>query len=382
MSNFQLSPLNELSVQTQSQPSPIAASSGELLDIIRKQIEYYFSQENLSKDVFLRNNMSANGHVAVAVIADFARVKKLTTDPAQIFQALEGSTMVAVDSDGIRSLQPLPALVPVASRSTVMLRDVAVNTTVDDINALLAFDGCPRVLSVDQSSSSVWLIRLESDDDASSLHSMLCTKSINGSAVKCRVYSVPPSPKTSSAYVPPVSPSIQQQQQLMMLYFQQQQQYNQYMQMQMSLQQQQQQAVAVQPEVPPAATSTPIITTSTPTITKPSRKASHSSLIQYTNNDILSLVDVDDPFELRDAEMLNKPIDGLVLNVTANRGLFRGRSASMDQASAVAFKQVFTAEPVTDIGAVSQPYQVPSPTNAMATTKKTFSEAARSAVTK
>lgn len=42
--------------------------------------EYYFSLENLCKDMYLRKHMDSQGFVFLAVIADFNRIKHLTTD--------------------------------------------------------------------------------------------------------------------------------------------------------------------------------------------------------------------------------------------------------------------------------------------------------------
>jgi la-related protein 1 len=42
--------------------------------------EYYFSVDNLCKDVFLRKNMDSQGFVLLSFIANFNRVKQLTTD--------------------------------------------------------------------------------------------------------------------------------------------------------------------------------------------------------------------------------------------------------------------------------------------------------------
>jgi la-related protein 1 len=42
--------------------------------------EYYFSIDNLCKDMFLRNNMDSQGYVLLSVIADFKRIKALTED--------------------------------------------------------------------------------------------------------------------------------------------------------------------------------------------------------------------------------------------------------------------------------------------------------------
>ena len=42
--------------------------------------EYYFSVDNLCKDMFLRKHMDSQGFVFLSVISDFNRIKQLTTD--------------------------------------------------------------------------------------------------------------------------------------------------------------------------------------------------------------------------------------------------------------------------------------------------------------
>ncbi|RRT81291.1 hypothetical protein B296_00002541 [Ensete ventricosum] len=42
-----------------------------------KQIDYYFSSDNLCKDIYLRQNMDDQGWVPVSVIAQFNRVSQL-----------------------------------------------------------------------------------------------------------------------------------------------------------------------------------------------------------------------------------------------------------------------------------------------------------------
>ncbi|KAG6483097.1 la-related protein 1B-like [Zingiber officinale] len=67
-----------------------------------KQIEYYFSPENLCKDHFLRQNMDDHGWVAVSLIASFNRVKQSTRDIPYILDALHGSTVVEVHGEKLR----------------------------------------------------------------------------------------------------------------------------------------------------------------------------------------------------------------------------------------------------------------------------------------
>lgn len=47
---------------------------------VTAQLEYYFSMDNLLKDMFLRKHMDSQGWIFLAFIADFNRLKLLTTD--------------------------------------------------------------------------------------------------------------------------------------------------------------------------------------------------------------------------------------------------------------------------------------------------------------
>lgn len=51
-----------------------------LMSMISMQLEYYFSVDNLCKDLFLRRHMDSQGYVPLAFIAGFKRIKTLTED--------------------------------------------------------------------------------------------------------------------------------------------------------------------------------------------------------------------------------------------------------------------------------------------------------------
>lgn len=51
------------------------------------QIEYYFSVDNLCKDMFLRKHMDSDGFVKLSLVAGFARMRNLTTDMALLREA-------------------------------------------------------------------------------------------------------------------------------------------------------------------------------------------------------------------------------------------------------------------------------------------------------
>ena len=51
-----------------------------LFDMVTTQMEYYFSLDNLCKDMFLRKHMDSQGYVFLSVLASFNRIVQLTTD--------------------------------------------------------------------------------------------------------------------------------------------------------------------------------------------------------------------------------------------------------------------------------------------------------------
>ncbi|CAH2006216.1 unnamed protein product [Acanthoscelides obtectus] len=62
-----------------------------LKEYIRNQIEYYFSDDNLNRDFFLRRKMDPEGYLPVTLIASFHRVQSLTNNVALIVEAISSS---------------------------------------------------------------------------------------------------------------------------------------------------------------------------------------------------------------------------------------------------------------------------------------------------
>uniref|UniRef100_A0A452J4I2 HTH La-type RNA-binding domain-containing protein n=1 Tax=Gopherus agassizii TaxID=38772 RepID=A0A452J4I2_9SAUR len=84
-----------------------------LKDYIKRQIEYYFSVDNLERDFFLRRKMDTEGFLPITLIASFHRVQALTTDVGLIVKALKDSKVVEIVDQKIRRKEqpekwPLP----------------------------------------------------------------------------------------------------------------------------------------------------------------------------------------------------------------------------------------------------------------------------------
>uniref|UniRef100_A0AC35F3E8 HTH La-type RNA-binding domain-containing protein n=1 Tax=Panagrolaimus sp. PS1159 TaxID=55785 RepID=A0AC35F3E8_9BILA len=73
-----------------------------LKDSVRRQIEYYFSKDNLQKDFFLRRKMEPDGFLSISLIASFPRVRILTQDLNVIIESLKESRNVEMHENGFK----------------------------------------------------------------------------------------------------------------------------------------------------------------------------------------------------------------------------------------------------------------------------------------
>lgn len=58
--------------------------------MLKNQLEYYFSRENLANDSYLASQMDGDQFVKITTIAGFNQVKRLTSDIALVIQVLRG----------------------------------------------------------------------------------------------------------------------------------------------------------------------------------------------------------------------------------------------------------------------------------------------------
>merc|ERR1719323_2985487 len=85
-------------------PAAVAPTAVGIDDAaVRKQVEYYFSDENWPKDRFLQSKADAAGWVALADLLPFRKLVSLGVKTvAQAAKAMRGSTSVMLSSDGLR----------------------------------------------------------------------------------------------------------------------------------------------------------------------------------------------------------------------------------------------------------------------------------------
>ncbi|XP_011090202.1 la-related protein 1A isoform X1 [Sesamum indicum] len=94
-------------------PSPVVALKANII----KQIEYYFSDENLQNDHYLISLMDDQGWVPISVIADFKRVKRMNAEIPFILDALQASGTIEVQGDKVRRRNEWSRWIPASRMS-------------------------------------------------------------------------------------------------------------------------------------------------------------------------------------------------------------------------------------------------------------------------
>ena len=74
----------------EEQTQQLHSTSEQLRQNLRKQLEYYFSRQNMSHDTYLKSQMDSDDYVLIATIANFNLVKRLTSDFQLIVDVLKG----------------------------------------------------------------------------------------------------------------------------------------------------------------------------------------------------------------------------------------------------------------------------------------------------
>lgn len=73
-----------------------------MFPILFANSEYYFSEENLTKDFFLRRKMDAEGYLPLTLIASFHRIQALTLDVNIVVEAVQASKTLEFCKDGLK----------------------------------------------------------------------------------------------------------------------------------------------------------------------------------------------------------------------------------------------------------------------------------------
>lgn len=108
--------------------TPFVPPDDETVEKIIAQVEFYFSDVNITKDAFLLKHVKRNkeGYVSLKLISSFKRVKHIAKDWRQVAYALQKSTKLQINEAGtkLRRLDPLPAYDQTTPSRTVVAIDL------------------------------------------------------------------------------------------------------------------------------------------------------------------------------------------------------------------------------------------------------------------
>eukprot|EP01135_Chromosphaera_perkinsii_P002930 Nk52_evm41s230 gene=Nk52_evmTU41s230 len=184
----------------------------ELVQALKKQLEYYFSRENMSQDVYLVSQMNSDLYVPIATIAKFKMVRYLTEDMNLIIETLRSSSVVKVDETGTK-VKPLVNL----KRNTLILRDISSEKDATEVGTIFEGEGCPKPTNIRSDIGDTWFVTFEDENATTDALLYIRGKEFDGKAIKARVKSesllrgtLPPKTNSYNAAAPQHNVHMQQ----------------------------------------------------------------------------------------------------------------------------------------------------------------------------
>lgn len=181
-------------------PVPPQALEGEALaEAILKQVEFYFSEQNLRKDAYLLSQMDENNYVAISTIASFSKMRALTEDQNLIVESLTSSTVVQLSEDKSK-IKPREG-----ERKTLILYNLHPNTTQEDIEGLIKQGNFNAFVAPDV--NNTWFVTFQSESAATDAIFFLREQKLHDQTVRVRFK--PETVIRSLVYIPdPVVPFV------------------------------------------------------------------------------------------------------------------------------------------------------------------------------
>jgi len=155
----------------------------QLVELVKNQVEYYFSKENLMGDPFLSSQMDAQMCVPISIVMKFAKLKALTQDESILRKALVDSTAVSIIDNKIKANIKPPG------RNTIILREIPSDAPVEEVKEIFNYPGAKNVSSIRSEIGDTWFVAMDSEEEAKDtlLDLRLKKRTFRGVSVKGRL---------------------------------------------------------------------------------------------------------------------------------------------------------------------------------------------------
>jgi len=176
--------LKEVEVEPSSTVETKSMTDLERCEAIKRQVEYYFSRQNLLQDTFLLSKMNKDHFVDVSVIAEFKMMKQLTSDVDLIMSSVRESDKVILDE--VRK-----CIKPAANteRTTLILRNIPSSATEESVRALLTAANAPKMVSIRADVGDNWFLSFETTDATKVAMDLVKSLKWDGKQIGCAIKS-------------------------------------------------------------------------------------------------------------------------------------------------------------------------------------------------
>eukprot|EP01001_Neometanema_parovale_P005943 NODE_2338_length_1445_cov_86.557489_g2221_i0.p1 GENE.NODE_2338_length_1445_cov_86.557489_g2221_i0~~NODE_2338_length_1445_cov_86.557489_g2221_i0.p1 ORF type:complete len:439 (-),score=83.89 NODE_2338_length_1445_cov_86.557489_g2221_i0:129-1346(-) len=153
---------------------------------ILKQVEYYFSKQNLQHDHYLVSKMNPQMFVPLEIVAKFKMLRNLTTDLDLIRKSLASSKNVQIQEvDGQWMIRPMAAA---AVRTTIILRDIPNDVAEESVRKIFG-EQAEKIVTMKPEIGDTWFITFSNEDDCQKAYEASQANEYDGREVKARIKS-------------------------------------------------------------------------------------------------------------------------------------------------------------------------------------------------
>ncbi|KAM3964319.1 la-related protein 7-like [Aphomia sociella] len=120
----------------------------QLYENILKQMEFYFSDANLTKDRFLGELVKTDAYVPIDVFLKFNKIRSMTQDVNDIVKAMKNSTLLELSDDKTKVKRQTPVLPYDADQRTVYVESIPVTASRDWLERIFSDYGHVAYISL------------------------------------------------------------------------------------------------------------------------------------------------------------------------------------------------------------------------------------------